>query len=70
MCMEKVAGCIKVSKASVLYGRQKRYSKIDQHLARHFKYNGACLWSPPFLCNQIITPSSNSMISANQETGL
>ena len=22
---------------------KKRYSKIDQHLERHFKYNGACL---------------------------
>ena len=21
----------------------KRYFKIDQHLARHFKYNGACI---------------------------
>ena len=29
----------------------KRYSKIDQHLARHFKYIGACL-SSPFLCMQ------------------
>ena len=49
----------------------KRYSKIDQHLARHFKYNGARLSSPPpFLCSQIFTPFSNSMIFANQETGL
>ena len=35
----------------------KRYSKIDQHLAQHFKYNGACLSSPtPFLCSQKIIP--------------
>ena len=25
----------------------KRYSKIDQHLARHSVYNGECLSSPP-----------------------
>ena len=49
----------------------KKYSKIDQHLARHFRYNSACLSSPPpFLCGQIIIPFSNSMISTNQETGL
>ena len=49
----------------------KRYSKIDQHLSWHFKYNGGCLSSPPpFLWSQIITPFSNSMISTNQETGL
>ena len=35
----------------------KRYSKIDQHLARNFEYYGACLSSPPpFQCKQIITP--------------
>ena len=35
----------------------KKIFKIDQHLARHFKYNGACLSSPPpFLCSLIITP--------------
>ena len=50
---------------------KKRYSKIDQHLAWHFKYSGACLSSPPpFPSSQIITPFSNSMISINQETGL
>ena len=44
----------------------KRYSKIDQHLALHFMYNGVCLSSPPpFLCSQIITHFSNSMISTN-----
>ena len=49
----------------------ERYSKIDQHLARYFKYNGTCLSSsPPFLCSQIINPSSHSRISINQETGL
>ena len=49
----------------------KRYSKIDQLLARHFKYNSASLSSPPpFLCSQIITPFSNSIISTNKETGL
>ena len=50
---------------------RKRYSIIDQHLARHFQYNVAGLLSlPPFLCSQIITPFSNSMVSANQKTGL
>ena len=29
---------------NILY---KIFSKIDQHLARHFKYNGASLSSPP-----------------------
>ena len=49
----------------------KRYSIIDQHLARHFKNNGAGLLSPPtFLCSQIITPFSHLMLSANQERGL
>ena len=43
---------------------EKLYCKIDQYLARHFKYNGGCLSSPPsFLCSHIITPFSNSMIS-------
>ena len=33
----------------------KRYSNIDQHLARHFEYYGACLSSPPlFLCSQLL----------------
>ena len=42
-----------------IMGRHKRYSKIDQHLARHFKYNDGCLSSsPPFLCSQTITPFS------------
>ena len=46
-------------------------SKIDQHLARHYKYNSACLSSlTPFLCSQIITPFSKLMISTNQKTGL
>ena len=46
---------------------EKRYSKIDQHLARYFKYNSGCLSSPPpFLCSQIITTFSNSIISTNQ----
>ena len=47
----------------------KRYSEIDQHLTRHFRYNSGRL-SPPFLCSKIITPFYNSMISYNQETGL
>ena len=51
------------------YIRIKRYSKIVQHLARHFNYNGAGLSSPPpFLCSPKITPFSNSMISSNQQT--
>ena len=49
----------------------KRYSIIDQHLARHFKNNVVGLLSPPpFLCSQIITPFSHLMLSANQERGL
>ena len=41
-------------------GKDKRYSKTDQHLAQHFEYNSACLSSPPpFLCSQIITPFLN-----------
>ena len=49
---------------------KKRYSIIDQHLARHFKNNSAGLLSPPpFLCSQIITPFSHFMLSANQEKG-
>ena len=52
-------------------GLDKRNYKIDQHLARHFKYNGACLSNPPpFLYSQIIISFSNSTISTNQETGL
>ena len=55
----------------VMYCIAKRYYKIDQYLAWHFKYNGAGLSSPhPFLCSQIITPFSNSIISTDQETGL
>ena len=46
----------------------KRNSKIEQNLAWHFKYNGA--GPPPFLCSKKITPFSNSMVSANKETGL
>ena len=41
------------------YGRlsNKRYFKIDQHLARYFVYYVECLSLPfPFLCSQIITP--------------
>ena len=50
---------------------KKKYSKLDQHLARHFKYNSGCLSiPPPFLCSQVITPFSNSMISTNKETEL
>ena len=49
----------------------ERYSKIDQHLARHLKYDGVCLSSPPpLLYSQIIDLFHNSMISTNQETGL
>jgi hypothetical protein len=47
------------------------YSIIDQHLARHFKNNGAGLLSTPsFLFSQIITPFSHLMLSSNQERGL
>ena len=38
------------------HGNGKRYFKIDQHLARHFNYNGAHLSSPlPYICSQIIS---------------
>ena len=50
---------LKLSTYHYLYvnSSNKRYSIIDQHLARHFKYNGECLSSPPpFLGGQIITP--------------
>ena len=40
---------------------------IDQHLAWHFKNNGAGLLSPPpFLCKQIITPFSHLMLSGKR----
>jgi hypothetical protein len=53
------------------YFLNKRYFRIDQHLARQLKYNGACLSSPPsFLCSQIVTLSSNSMISKTQDKEL
>ena len=52
-------------------GQSKRYSKIDQYLARHYKYNGAGLSStPPFLCSQKNSHFFNSMISVNQKIGL
>ena len=45
--MERTVGSIKRI-AEAWHCFFKRYSKIDQHLARH-KYNGACLSSPlPF----------------------
>ena len=35
---------------------QKIFYNLDQHLARHFEYNGSGLSSPPpFLCSQMIT---------------
>ena len=33
--------------SSLVLGFKKIYSKIDQHLVRHFKYNGTCISSPP-----------------------
>ena len=49
----------------------KRYSIIDQHLARYFEYQCAGLPSPlSYLCSQIITSYFYSMISTNQKTGL
>ena len=49
----------------------KRYSRIDRNLARHFVTLGAGLLSPtPVLCSQTITPFCISMLSTNQETGL
>ena len=32
----------------------KRYSKIDQHLARRFKFNVGCLSSPPHFLYLIV----------------
>ena len=61
--------CVMCRKTNVI--NIKRYYIIDQHLARHSKYNGECLSCPPtFLCSQIITPFSHSMISINHKTGL
>ena len=59
-------GVIKLSISLLLLINRslKRYSIIDQHLARHFKNNGASL------CSQIITTFSHLMLSANQERGL
>ena len=45
-----------------------RYSKIDQHLARHFLHYSECLQHPlTFYTTQIINPFLNSRISANQD---
>ena len=53
------------------YTTDKRYFKIDQHLALHFVNYGVGLSSPPpFQCSQTITPFCNSMIATNQETRL
>ena len=49
----------------------KRYSIIDQHLARHFKNNGAGLLSPPpFLCSQMITPFSHALCQSGKRVVL
>ena len=49
----------------------KRYSKIDQHLERHLSITVHVFRLPlPYLCSQIITPFSFSMISTNKETWL
>ena len=62
---------LNLSSVDIQFTFVERYSKIDQHLARHCKYNGVGLSNPPpFLCSPKITPFSNLMISANQETGL
>ena len=54
----------------MIYCIHKRYSKIDQHIAPHFKYNGAFLRVPlPFYAVKKL-PIFYSMISTNQETGL
>ena len=52
--------CIKMAKVFCLMLKEfvkskclsKRYYKIDEHLARHFKYNGACLSTPLSLSMQ------------------
>ena len=46
--------CMNIQTKSTLLKLQ--IDEIDQHLACHFKYNGACLSShSPFLCSQTIT---------------
>ena len=58
----------RLSHPKLICNLEKRYSKIDQRLARHFVYYVECRSSPPpFLCSQLITPF---MISTNQEKGL
>ena len=50
------------------YCKQKRYLKIDQHLARHFEYYGACLSSSLlFLCslNDLHQSENKVVILAN-----
>ena len=46
-----------IKKTSLIFGLlNKKIFKIDQYKARHFKYNCACLSSPPpFLYSQILT---------------
>ena len=54
-----------------IFGQNKGYCKIDQHLARHLVYYVEFLSNPPpFLCRQIITPFQNLIISTNHEKGL
>ena len=62
---------LRVSEAFTGAAENKRYLKIDQHLAWYFVYYGACLSNPPhFLWSQIIIPFLTSMISNNLEKGL
>ena len=58
--------CAKICQA--LY---KRYSKIDQQIARHFKYNGECLYHLlPVYATQIINPFLTSRFWANHDDWL
>ena len=57
---KSVLSYLSISTLSNMQWSTKRYSIIDQHLARHFKNNVAGLLSPPpFLCSQINTPFSH-----------
>ena len=49
-----------------LYCYMKRYFKIDQQLAQHLEYYGACLSS---LCSQIITTIFNSISPTIRKQG-
>ena len=49
----------------------KRYSTIDQQIARHFVHYNECLYHPlPFYTTQTMNPFLTSSLSANHDKGL